>query len=217
MSKTVRRVPYICTFTEQERAAILKEEGAKPKLRLCLVGPCGAGKTSLLSRWLGCGFSCSFGPTCGANYSVFERPTCTELVWDTAGQERFSSLLPVYLRGASLVVLVFPFPWVGSVFSVWLDSVRNIIPTHCEVVVCFNKADLATNEEREEAQRETTKANLRYFETSCLSGLGCEELHDACGEILEETTKRTTAGKRTTHRTGNAEDTATQTDKGGCC
>lgn len=76
-----------------------------------VVGSCGAGKSSLVSRYIrGC-FNPTSSSTIGASFctKVFKH-SCGDIklsIWDTAGQERYDALMPMYYRGSNIAIVVF--------------------------------------------------------------------------------------------------------------
>ena len=224
--RTTRRVPYICEL----RYGPPEEP---PKLRVCLAGPAGSGKTSLLGRWRGFGLSdLSTHPTCGANYTVFVRKNkhgddYTENVWDTAGQETYASLLPFYMRSADVAVLVFEIEKFNAAdFELWLEKLSCCEEGTRLVVVC-NKSDLVDSnlgalrtfdECREILSKDLERrfVLLGMFVTSCRTGSCCEETHTCITEYLGTLVRSKHKGETKVTRTGTAEDASTQTEKG-CC
>ena len=92
--------------------------------KIVLVGPEGAGKTSLFERFKTSSFVNLHNTTVGASFTshtTFLDGRKVKLnVWDTAGQERFNSFLPMYIRESSAILLclhepdynVFNFFWI---------------------------------------------------------------------------------------------------------
>lgn len=82
-----------------------------PEHKVVLVGPPEVGKTTLLNALERRDNPGNTAPTVAANAALVRIPSLEDelhdlRIWDTAGQERFSALLPIYLRGAHLVLLV---------------------------------------------------------------------------------------------------------------
>jgi small GTP-binding protein len=82
-------------------------------IKVVLLGPASAGKTTLLHRLLHeqilTQSSLHKTPaTIGAAFTAFPvTPTMTLHFWDTAGEERFASLARVYARGAQAAIFVY--------------------------------------------------------------------------------------------------------------
>ncbi len=82
------------------------------------VGYEGVGKTCVVNRIINNTFNPHTFSTIGSMFISKKMHTCDTTcsdnkclinldIWDTAGQERFASMLPIYYRGASLIILVF--------------------------------------------------------------------------------------------------------------
>jgi len=67
-------------------------------------------------------------------------------VWDSAGQEKYRSLIPNYIRGSSIIFIIFDVTNKHTFDSVssWLKFIKNI--ENPIIILCGNKIDL--NEER---------------------------------------------------------------------
>ena len=63
-------------------------------------------------------------------------------LWDSAGQEKFKSLIPNYIRGSSLVFLVYDVTNKKSFddLLMWINFINQIEST--QIVLCANKIDL---------------------------------------------------------------------------
>lgn len=91
-------------------------------------GQSGAGKTSLLNRFIDDSFHPQYKATLGADMRDKEVEVFGESVilqiWDTAGQERFNSLTSSYLRGADMAMLVFDITRSDSfeALALWRDQ-----------------------------------------------------------------------------------------------
>jgi len=76
-----------------------------------LLGDMGAGKTSLVLRFVKGEFSEYQDSTIGAAFFTqvlsLNEATIKFDIWDTAGQERYHSLAPMYYRGAAAAIVVY--------------------------------------------------------------------------------------------------------------
>ena len=80
--------------------------------KLALVGRSGVGKSSFAMRVVTDVFTNDVEATIGASFltknirSATDTGSCIQLqIWDTAGQERYNSLIPMYTRGAAIILL----------------------------------------------------------------------------------------------------------------
>lgn len=73
-----------------------------------------------------------------------EEKTIRLQLWDTAGQERFRTLIPNYIRDASVAVIVYDVTSKGSFKSVqkWIDDVKNQRGEGVIIAVLANKIDV---------------------------------------------------------------------------
>jgi small GTP-binding protein len=101
--------------------------------------------------------------------------------WDTAGQEKYQSIVPTFLRGAQIVLVVFSIVELDSYQKVgmWLQQVQQASPD-AQIVLVSNKIDLADSADNliEDAAVDIDYPNYGYFKTSALSGAGATELLD---------------------------------------
>ena len=93
-------------------------------------------------------------------------------IWDSAGQEKFKSLIPNYIRGSSLIFLIFD---VSNKLSYdhltdWLKFITDI--ENNSVVVVGNKIDLKDKREvnNEDAEKFCKENKYEYFEVSAKEG-----------------------------------------------
>jgi small GTP-binding protein len=155
-----------------------------------LVGDTRVGKTSLLARKAAADQIGSPKPTVGSHCTElqFRLPAgcATMQVWDTAGQELYRALVPVYLREARAVILVFDladeesFRGLGEWYSILNDTLSETVP----VYLVGNKVDLAAEravaDEAAQAFADNHKAKFR--KVSALTGAGVDALFQEIAE-----------------------------------
>lgn len=99
-------------------------------------------------------------------------------IWDSAGQEKFKSLIPNYVRGSSLIFVVYDVTNQTSFNNVreWVKFINDIEST--TIVLCGNKIDLeqerkvSTKEEDQLAQ----ELNCSYYEVSAKTDVNIQKM-----------------------------------------
>ena len=115
---------------------------------VALVGDIKVGKTVLLQRITGEKVQNNYAPTIGASFKLVRldvRGRRIELkVWDTAGDERTRGLIPMYVRNAQMVLVVYdvtsekPF---RQYAEHWFNFISGAIQNQFEIIFVCNKAD----------------------------------------------------------------------------
>ena len=146
--------------TSEQSAAMLS-----PKFKTfkaIMLGSSNVGKTNLVSRVSGNGFSEEINPTLETEYTQFalklfkgEHARWIKVeVWDTAGQEKYNAIMNSYYRGAvgGAAILVFDVneKTLESLKSNWIENLlKTVDPKQTVLTVLANKCD--TMEENAEA------------------------------------------------------------------
>jgi small GTP-binding protein len=117
------------------------------RIKSVLLGNSGAGKTCTVQRMIYNTFNANTSMTIGAAFSLYTiEPNIKIELWDTAGQERFHSLLPMYARGAELVIIVIDIEKnIDEQLLKWnkyIQESEKLFSPHYKVVLIFNKSDL---------------------------------------------------------------------------
>ena len=146
-----------------------------------IVGDSGVGKTALAFRfsknifWGG-------HKTTGVDFhsknisiETREGPIRAQLqLWDIGGQEKFSSIRPMYYRGAQGAVLVFDLTNSSSFEHLhhWIEDIRYNVKKEIPLLLVGNKSDLSDERQvsLEEINSFKRNFNLYYMETSARTG-----------------------------------------------
>ncbi|KAJ1971028.1 hypothetical protein H4R35_005510 [Dimargaris xerosporica] len=127
--------------------------------KILVVGDAGAGKTSIIKRYVEDDFANNYKTTIGVDFAIkpmaWDEDTIVRLqLWDIAGQERYSSLTRVYYKEAIGALVVYDVTNPGSFEAVqkWkqdLDA-KVILPDTMgggpiPAVLLANKCDLASH------------------------------------------------------------------------
>ncbi|KAK7398940.1 hypothetical protein VNO78_10114 [Psophocarpus tetragonolobus] len=187
--------------------------------KLVLLGDMGAGKTSLVLRFVKGQFSEYQESTIGAAFFTqvlsLNEATVKFDIWDTAGQERYHSLAPMYYRGAAAAIVVYDITSMDSFVRAkkWVREVQRQANSSLTMLLVANKADLederkVSNEEGEEYAKEN---GLSFLETSAKTAQNVNELFYEIGKRL--------AKAKSSHETGMRLHSRAGQDRGGlfCC
>jgi len=119
--------------------------------KFLLIGTTGAGKSSLLMRFVDDKFEANYISTIGVDFKIktieLEGKRIKLQIWDTAGQERFKTVTNAYFRGSHGIVLVYDITSTTSFEAVdyWLGEVSKYAPRNAVKLVVGNKTDLKSN------------------------------------------------------------------------
>jgi small GTP-binding protein len=158
------------------------------RYKVIVLGNVGVGKTCLSNAKCRMPFRQDVRPSVG----VLKMKTVAKVraedvhleIWDTAGQEQYLSLVPMYLRGAAVCILVSSLADESSIPGMdrWLEQVKAF-DAAIPIVVAVNKTDLV----EDPAAIDSVRANLAekfpdlYF-CSAKRGDGIEELFSGAAE-----------------------------------
>ncbi len=149
------------------------------RLKFVFIGNPNCGKTALNHKFITQRFENNQSSTIGAIFSFRQlnytniSPTTQNLkvainFWDTAGQERFRSIVPMYYRGSSAILLVFDLTnrsTFQSLIDYWSLQIKH---ENCiKVFLIGNKTDLNSRQVTTlEAQQFANQHGFDYYETS---------------------------------------------------
>jgi small GTP-binding protein len=160
--------------------------------KVVILGDSRVGKTSIITRQM-LGYQPAIqNPTIGCHCSeihvVLDNKDTTLQVWDTAGQEMYRALVPVYLRGANVAILVYDITDHASFVSLrqWYEVLVDVVPTGTCLYVVGNKIDLAEDGLTDDTQAEQFSMvhNAKFFKVSALTGEGLDQLFDSIARRL---------------------------------
>lgn len=155
----------------------MKRKGAK----VVVLGDSDVGKTSIIQFILRDAPMTNVQPTivcCGHDVTIdLDSSRVWLSVWDTAGQEVYRSIVPVYIRGAEIALLVYDVTNPASFFSLekWYSVLMEEANENVHVFIVGNKIDLGAS------FNPMTTELARRFEGRCstvcaLDGTGINEL-----------------------------------------
>mmetsp|Transcript_65066 Transcript_65066/g.74770 ORF Transcript_65066/g.74770 Transcript_65066/m.74770 type:complete len:201 (-) Transcript_65066:84-686(-) len=153
------------------------------KLKLVVVGDQSVGKTALLRRLTGQGYS-GTSATIGSDLFHHQMPIDGRIIeleiWDTAGQSKSSNLPKTYIQGVHGVVLVCDLANRESLesFPGWRRLIQeNRQKGNFQTVQVCNKIDLegeGSEMTREDVVRESERLKIRTIFTSAKTGVNVD-------------------------------------------
>lgn len=150
------------------------------KFKICLFGPAGVGKTSLLLRYIKDYFRESLKKTIGTNFLIkdleLENKTVRLLLWDIGGDEAFSKLRTIYFKGSNAALGVYDVTDPQTLLKIpgWISSIKKSVKKNIPMLLIGNKIDLERNVEENEAMDLAQRLNCSYMETSAKTGENVE-------------------------------------------
>lgn len=166
--------------------------------KLVVVGDGGVGKSSIVYFLVSGKFRNYAESTVGAAYCRYTHQITLQDsiagvrydIWDTAGQDRYFSLVPLYLREASVVLMVYdagdPDTY-SNLVNKWMPFVeRNASNRRGPIikVMVENKSELATPEQTAAARKYAEEHDLLFFQTSPRNGTGLFEMMRVISEKI---------------------------------
>lgn len=162
-------------------------------LKVVVLGDSNIGaKTGLVRRLIHKQFSSGSKSTMGVEFWRWKTDTDSGPValgiWDTSGHERFRYLAGAYTKGAHGIICGFDITDESSFAHVdeWIDFANKYALPDAYILLVGHKSDLSDERRvsRKEAEQKAAKYQMRYFETSALTGEGVDETFAHIANVL---------------------------------
>lgn len=160
------------------------------RIKVTLIGDISVGKTSIMNRFIDNIYKDDYDPSIGVDFGSktirFQNVNIKMQLWDTAGQEKYKALIPSYIKGSSIVILLFDLSNKGTFENVpnWISYMQKIYQPSL-VVLCGNKLDLTRQIEFKEAYDYATSLNMLYFEVSAKEDIDVNKMFYTALSCLE--------------------------------
>lgn len=158
-------------------------------VKIVLYGKEGVGKSALMMRYVYGGFTLGMESTIGASFSSkniqIDSGKLTLQIWDTAGSERFNSIVPIYIRGAKVVLLCFDEPNIETL-ETKISKIKEI-NDQATILFVVTKCDILEDQSQfDSVVKYATSHHHKLFYTSSLTGYGITDLFDHVINISSE-------------------------------
>ena len=171
------------------------------RYKLVFVGDINVGKTSVMNRFINDEFSGEYDvnqfynltfilyflqATIGVDFATktieYKDNSIKLQIWDSAGQERYKALIPSYVRGASIIFILYDVSNKNTFTNVitWINFIKQVNTDDSVLVLCGNKIDLARQVSTSEGKILAEKENMIFFETSAKNATGVSNMMYTC-------------------------------------
>ncbi|MBK9259094.1 MAG: GTP-binding protein [Polyangiaceae bacterium] len=154
---------------------------ADEKRKICLLGPTGVGKTSLVMRFVRSIFSDAYHTTIGTKIET-KQVQCGErsvdlVIWDLSGEDEFQRVRLSYLRGSAGYLVVADGTRRHTLeTALTLDSAAADVIGDAPRVLVLNKSDLRVFWEiNDNDEKDLVAKGWPLVETSAKTGAGVED------------------------------------------
>ena len=174
------------------------------RYKLVFVGDVGVGKTSVMNRFITDQFTEEYDvknnyiynnkiiifnknqSTIGVDFatkSIEYKDNSLKLqMWDSAGLERYRALIPSYVRGASIIFIIYDISSTETFnnLSTWINFIKQVNTDNSMIVLCGNKTDLQRKVTTQEGKNLANKEQMMFFEVSAKNGENINKMMYSC-------------------------------------
>ena len=103
-------------------------------------------------------------------------------MWDSAGLERYRALIPSYVRGASIIFIIYDVSSKESFnnLGTWINFIKQVNTDNSMIVLCGNKLDLERRVTTQEGKNLASKEQMMFFEASAKNGENVNKMMYSC-------------------------------------
>ena len=153
------------------------------KYKIIFLGDPGVGKSSIINRFSQDKFDSNYQATIGLDFHtksvIINNKSVKLLLYDTAGQEKFRSLIPMYIRDANIIIIVYDIS-IKQTFAnteYWISQINDLKRDDSIIFLVGNKSDLEKKQVSfEEGSNLAKEKKLIFKEVSAKNGLNIESL-----------------------------------------
>ena len=212
-----------------------------PHYKIIFLGDQYVGKSSILNRFYQDKFEPDYQATIGLDFhsknTEINGESIRLLLYDTAGQEKFKSLIPMYIRDANIILVVYDITVKETFIHTehWVNETKDLRREDAIFVLIGNKTDLEDKRQvtSKEAEDFANEKGFIFHEVSAKTGDGVEDLFN--NKIFPEMARKFNIGEEGEGEEGEGKEGAHGEDnknngikldgeqqnlprkKGGCC
>jgi len=103
-------------------------------------------------------------------------------MWDSAGLERYRALIPSYVRGASIIFIIYDISSIETFnnLGTWINFIKQVNTDNSMIVLCGNKSDLQRKVTTQEGKNLANKEQMMFFEVSAKNGENINKMMYSC-------------------------------------
>ena len=103
-------------------------------------------------------------------------------MWDSAGLERYRALIPSYVRGASIIFIIYDISSKDTFnnLSTWINFIKQVNTDNSMMILCGNKTDLERRITTQEGKNLANKEQMMFFEVSAKNGENVNKMMYSC-------------------------------------
>ena len=154
--------------------------------KIIFLGDQFVGKSSILNRFYQDKFEPDYQATIGLDFHSknvnINNSVVRLLLYDTAGQEKFKSLIPMYIRDANIIIVVYDISNKESFTHTehWVNETKDLKREDAIFVLVGNKIDLEDKRavESREAEDFANEKGFLFYEVSAKTGENVEDLFE---------------------------------------
>lgn len=177
-----------------------------PIFKVVVAGEGGAGKTSLIRRYLMNQFE-STEITVGSEFAYkeleLEEQKLALSIWDFAGENQFRVLMPIFCKGAHGAILVFDLNRFATFrqLRIWMDIIHSVTQD-IPVILVGSKSDLNGGPSDEEIQAFCQQYQVKaYFPVSAKTGTNIAEIFSHISKLMASAAQNGILTPAYSHRT----------------
>ena len=160
--------------------------------KIIFLGDQYVGKSSILNRFYQDKFEPDYQATIGLDFHSknvdINGNTVRLLLYDTAGQEKFKSLIPMYIRDANIIIVVYDICNRDSFTHTdhWVNETKDLKKEDAIFVLVGNKIDLEDKRvvSKKDGEDFATEKGFLFYEVSAKTGEQIQELFE--NKIFQE-------------------------------